>query len=80
MTIANSSGYGSSAGVFTRDITRAHRVAGELQSGYEWISGSSRHYWGLSFRGVKSSGIGREESVDELLSYTGTTAVTVVME
>ncbi|MER7114068.1 aldehyde dehydrogenase family protein [Saccharomonospora azurea] len=46
MTIANSSGYGSTAGVFTRDITRAHRVAGELQSGYEWISGSSRHYWG----------------------------------
>lgn len=61
-------------------LHRAHRVAGELQSGYEWISGSSRHYWGLSFRGVKSSGVGREESVDELLSYTGTTAVTVVTE
>jgi 2-formylbenzoate dehydrogenase len=80
VAIANSSEYGLTAGVFTSDVTRAHRIASELQAGYVWINGSSRHYWGLPFGGVKSSGVGREESVDELLSYTETKAVTVVME
>lgn len=77
---ANASEYGLTAGVFTSDVTRAHRLASELQAGYVWINGSSRHYWGLPFGGVKASGVGREESVDELLSYTETKAVTVVLD
>lgn len=80
IAIANASEYGLTAGVFTSDLTRAHRMAADLRAGYVWINGSSRHYWGLPFGGVKSSGIGREESVDELLSYTETKAVTVVLE
>lgn len=44
------------------------------------MDGSSRHYWGLPFGGVKASGVGREESVDELLSYTETKSVTVTLE
>ena len=51
-------------------MTRAHRMAAELEAGYVWINGSSRHYWGLPFGGFKASGVGREESVDELLSYS----------
>lgn len=80
VAMANRTEYGLTAGVFTSDVTRAHRMAAQLEAGYVWINGASRHYWGLPFGGVKASGVGREESVDELLSYTETKAVTVVLE
>ena len=79
VAIANRSEYGLTAGVWTADVGRAHRIVRDLQVGYVWINGSSRHYWGLPFGGVKASGVGREESLDELLSYTETKAVTVVL-
>jgi 2-formylbenzoate dehydrogenase len=80
LRIANAGEYGLTAGVWTAHVTRAHRMAARLRAGYVWVNGSSRHYWGLPFGGVKASGVGREESVDELLSYTETKAVTVVLE
>lgn len=80
LEIANRTEYGLTAGVWTNDVTRAHRMAARLHAGYVWVNGSSRHYWGLPFGGVKSSGVGREESVEEVLSYTETKAVTVVLD
>ena len=78
--IANRTEYGLTAAVWTSDVTRAHRMVAQLEAGYVWVNGSARHYWGLPFGGVKASGVGREESVEELLSYSQTKAVTVVLE
>ncbi|MGH3343253.1 MAG: aldehyde dehydrogenase family protein [Carbonactinosporaceae bacterium] len=77
--LANAVDYGLTASIWTKDVTRAHRMAGRLDAGYIWINGTSRHFWGVPFGGVKSSGVGREESLEELISYTETKAVSVVL-
>jgi 2-formylbenzoate dehydrogenase len=68
--IANAVDYGLTGSVWTSDINRAFRVASALDAGYLWINGSAAHFAGVPFGGVKLSGVGREESLDELLSYT----------
>ena len=57
----------------------AHRVASALDAGYLWINGSSTHFPGVPFGGVKQSGVGREESLDELLSYTQLKTVNIML-
>lgn len=78
--VANSVEFGLTAAVWTNDVSQAHRMAAGLDAGYVWINGSSRHYWGLPFGGWKSSGVGSEESTEELLSYTQVKAVTVTLD
>ena len=73
--IANSVEYGLTASVWTDDLRRAHRVAARLEAGYVWINDSSRHFPGTPFGGVKSSGLGREECAEELISFTETKVV-----
>lgn len=68
--IANSVGYGLTAAVFTSDLHLAHRFACDAEAGYVWINDVSRHWLGTSFGGVKNSGVGREEDLAELESYT----------
>jgi acyl-CoA reductase-like NAD-dependent aldehyde dehydrogenase len=77
--IANSVDYGLTGSVWTNDIRRAHRVASALDAGYLWINGSSTHFPGVPFGGVKLSGVGREESLDELLSYTQLKTVNIML-
>ena len=76
---ANSVEYGLTAAIWTRDVQRAHRFAREIEAGYVWINGSSRHFWGTPFGGYKASGVGREESLEELLSYTQIKTVHVML-
>ena len=62
--------YGLTASIWTHDLERAHRLAARVQAGYLWINGASTHYIGVPFGGYKQSGMGREESIEELLACT----------
>ncbi|HKV43191.1 MAG TPA: aldehyde dehydrogenase family protein [bacterium] len=62
--------YGLSAAIYTRDYTAAHRLARRLEAGYIWVNFPGGHELGSPYGGIKQSGIGREECLDELLSYT----------
>src|SRR5579875_126354 len=67
--IANDVSYGLTACVYTRDLAIAHRFAGEVQAGYVWVNDVGTHFPGAPYGGFKDSGVGREESFDELASY-----------
>jgi acyl-CoA reductase-like NAD-dependent aldehyde dehydrogenase len=69
IAVANGVEYGLAAGVWTNDLSLAHRTAELLDAGYVWVNDSTVHYVGTPFGGVRNSGIGREESEEELLSY-----------
>lgn len=69
ITMANAVQYGLTASVFTEDLTLAHKTAERLDAGYVWVNETSTHYWGTPFGGTKESGLGREESIEELVSY-----------
>jgi betaine-aldehyde dehydrogenase len=62
--------YGLSCSIWTSDLATAHRMASRVEAGYVWINTTGRHFLGAPFGGYKQSGSGREESFDELASYT----------
>jgi betaine-aldehyde dehydrogenase len=66
----NSLPYGLTCSIWTNDLVTAHRTAMEVEAGYVWINEVSRHFLGAPFGGFKQSGIGREECLEELLSFT----------
>jgi betaine-aldehyde dehydrogenase len=70
LRLANDTELGLTASVFTRDLGIAHRFAEDVEAGFVWVNDSSRHFLGAPFGGYKDSGIGREEDIEELLSYT----------
>lgn len=76
--IVNGLPVGLTASVWTRDLDTAMRLTEGIQAGYVWVNDSSDHYLGAPFGGVKSSGIGREECLEELLAYTEQKTVTIV--
>jgi betaine-aldehyde dehydrogenase len=62
--------YGLTCSIWTDDLALAHRTAARVEAGFVWINDTSRHILGTPFGGVKQSGIGREECIEELLTFT----------
>ncbi len=77
--IANSVEYGLTGAVWTRDISSAISTARRIASGYIWVNGVGAHYPAMSFGGFRNSGTGREEGIDEMLSYTEEKAIHVML-
>ena len=74
---ANQTQYGLAAGVWTRDISKAHRIAVELKAGTVWVNCYNIFDSALPFGGYKQSGWGREMGHEVLEHYTQTKAVVV---
>ncbi|NOW48888.1 aldehyde dehydrogenase (NAD+) [Novosphingobium sp. SG751A] len=70
LSIANGTAYGLGAGLWTRDITRAHRFARQVHAGMVWINCYKRVHPGSPFGGVGQSGYGREMGFEAMREYT----------
>ncbi len=80
LAMANDSKYGLVAGVWTRDIGRAHRLAKRIDVGLVWINTYRRHHWTMPYGGTKMSGYGRENGLDSIREYTKVKSVLVDTE
>ena len=77
---ANNTELGLAAGVFTQNLTRAHRVIKQLEAGICWINTWGNSPVEMPVGGYKQSGIGRENGIQTLHQYTQTKAVYVSMQ
>ncbi|MCL6509232.1 MAG: aldehyde dehydrogenase family protein [Anaerolineae bacterium] len=75
--VANQTHYGLAATIFTRDISRAHKLAARLNAGAIWINCFGVFDPNLPFGGFKQSGMGREFSQEGIEAFTELKAVTV---
>lgn len=70
LAIANGTAYGLGAGLWTQDITRAHRFARQIHAGMVWINCYKRVHPASPFGGVGQSGYGREMGFEAMREYT----------
>jgi acyl-CoA reductase-like NAD-dependent aldehyde dehydrogenase len=68
--LANASSYGLSAEIWTRDLSRAHRVAAQLDVSHVTVNGGGGFGVEAPFGGVKQSGFGREGGFESILQYS----------
>lgn len=61
---------GLTAAIWTADLARAHRLAREIDAGFVWVNEIGKHFLGAPYGGVGQSGIGRDECIGEMISFT----------
>ncbi len=66
----NSVEYGLAAGIYTQNLATAHTAASRVEAGYVWVNNAVSHFFPAPFGGFKQSGNNKEESFEELVSYT----------
>ncbi|HSQ59751.1 MAG TPA: aldehyde dehydrogenase family protein [Acidobacteriota bacterium] len=77
IAVANQTAYGLAAGIWTRDIKKAHRAARALQAGTVWINAYNLYDAASPYGGTKASGFGRESGMAGLDAYLQTKSVWV---
>jgi betaine-aldehyde dehydrogenase len=75
----NAVDYGLTAAIYTTGLANAHRAAMAVESGFVWVNNAGPHFLGAPFGGYKMSGVGREESVSELMAFTQTKNINVTL-
>jgi betaine-aldehyde dehydrogenase len=71
--------YGLTGSIYTTSLANAHRAARRVESGYVWVNNAGPHFVGVPFGGYKQSGIGREESIKELYTFTQTKNIHITL-
>ncbi len=77
VAIANDSEFGLAAGLWTRDLSKAHRVAARLEAGQVYVNEWQAGVVETPFGGYKQSGYGREKGIEAMHHYTQLKCVTV---
>jgi betaine-aldehyde dehydrogenase len=80
VALANDTNYGLAAGIFTKDVSRAHRVTGQLRAGITWVNYYHPTFNELPWGGYKQSGTGRELGLYGIEAYLETKQVNINLD
>ncbi len=79
ISLANDTPFGLAAGLWTRDISLAHRAAREIKAGLVWVNGWDSCDITMPFGGFKQSGFGRDRSLHALHKYADLKSVSITL-
>ncbi|KAJ7248522.1 aldehyde dehydrogenase [Mycena rebaudengoi] len=77
VALANDSKYGLGAGIWTQNLSRAHRIAAAVEAGLCWVNTHHRNDPSSPWGGMKESGIGRENGIEAYESYSQSKSVII---